>query len=68
MGEKLQIVCVYRPHTAPLSEMDRGNTERLVEALRGIERKVVIFGDFNLPGVDWDRNWSASKGGAGFLT
>ena len=61
-GEELQIVCVYRPPRTPLSELDRGNTERLVEALRGIEGKVVICGDFNLPGVDRDRNWSASEG------
>ena len=61
-GEDLKLVCVYRPPLAPRSVLDRGNTERLVEALRGIEGKVVICGDFNLPGVDWERNWSASEG------
>ena len=38
-GEELQIICVYRPPTAPLIDMDTVNTERLVEALRGIEGK-----------------------------
>ena len=60
-GEVSDCLCLQTIYSS-LSEMDRGNTERLVEALRGIEGKVVICGDFNLPGVDWDRNWSASEG------
>ena len=35
-GEELKLLCVYRPSTAPLSVLDRGNTERLVEALRAL--------------------------------
>ena len=36
-GEELKLLCVYRPPTAPLSVLDRGNTERLVEALRALK-------------------------------
>ena len=57
-SHKLSIVLVYRP----LGQADQANTERLCEVLRGLEGNVVTVGDYNLPGVDWDRNWSDKVG------
>lgn len=51
---KLSIVLVYRPP----GQADQANTERLCQALKGVEGTVMSVGDYNLPGVDWDRNWS----------
>ena len=61
-GEELKVVLVYRPPVAPGSPADRGNTERLCNMLRTLGGRVVVCGDFNLPGVDWERGWSASEG------
>ena len=61
-GDELKIVLVYRPPTSPGSAADGGNTERLCELLRGLDGKVLVLGDFNLPGVDWERGWSNSVG------
>ena len=41
---------------------DQGNTERLCGILREFKGTVITVGDYNLPGVDWDRGWSACKG------
>ena len=48
VSDKLNLLLVYRPP----SQADQGNTERLCGVLR------VLEGDYNLPGVDWKRNWS----------
>ena len=61
-SEKLSIVLVYRPPRDPGSLADQGNTERLCEMLMNLEGTVVTVGDYNLPGVDWDRGWSAREG------
>ena len=62
MEKKLTLVLVYRPPRDPGSQADHGNTERLRELLKGLEGTVVTVGDYNLPGVDWDRSWSDSEG------
>jgi hypothetical protein len=41
---------------------DHGNTGRLCDMLKKLEGTVITLGDYNLPGVDWDRGWSASEG------
>ena len=60
--EWLNLVMVYRPPRNPGSEADGGNTARLVQSLGTLEGNVVIFGDFNMPDVDWEINWSSRAG------
>ena len=43
----LNMVMVYRPPRDPGSDADAGNY------LSRVEGNVVIFGDFNMPGIDW---------------
>ena len=61
-SELLKFVMVYRPPKVPGSEADNGNTDRLCQALRSLGGNVVIFGDFNMPGIDWDKAWSNCSG------
>ena len=61
-SELLKFVMVYRPPKVPGSEADNGNTDRLCQALRSLGGNVVIFGDFNMPGIDWDKAWSNCTG------
>ena len=58
--EFLHIVLVYRPPRAPGSQEDDGNTDRLYRVLEGLQGNVVVVGDFNMPSIDWDRNWAAN--------
>ena len=58
----LNMVMVYRPPRDPGSEADAGNTASLLQSLNSLEGNVVIFGDFNMPGIDWERAWSSSAG------
>ena len=60
--EWLNMVMVYRPPRVPGSEADEGNTSRLIQSLGTLEGKNVIFGDFNMPDIDWERNWSSRAG------
>ena len=53
-SDKLNLVLVYRPP----GQADQDNTEKLCAVLKGVEGTVVTVGDYNLPGVDWDRSWS----------
>ena len=53
---------MYRPPRDPGSRADQGNTERLCGILREIKGTVITVADYNLPGVDWDRGWSACEG------
>ena len=34
---------------------DSGNTEKLVEIIRGLQGPVLLCGDLNLPDVSWDQ-------------
>ena len=61
-GEEIKLVMVYRPPTKPGSDVDGGNTARLCKSLSSLEGKVVLFGDFNMPGIEWEREWSANSG------
>ena len=61
-NNKLSLVLVYKPPKDPGSAADLGNTERLCELLTKLEGTVVTVGDYNLPGVDWDRCWSNKEG------
>ena len=65
--EFLQVVLVYRPPRVPGSEGDDGNTERLYNVLRGLHGNVVVVGDFNLPSIDWERNWAGNVREEGFV-
>ena len=56
--EFLQVVLVYRPPRDPGSERDGGNTERLYNVLGSLQGNVVVVGEFNLPSIDWERNWA----------
>jgi hypothetical protein len=60
--ELLNLVMVYRPPRDPGSESDGGNTARLIQSLGTLDGNVVIFGDFNMPDIDWERNWSSRAG------
>ena len=56
----LHVVLVYRPPRVPGSEGDGGNTERLYKVLGGLHGNVVVVGDFNMPSIDWERNWAGN--------
>ena len=60
--EELKLCLVYRPPRVPGSQGDMGNTSRMVEVLRRMEGPTVMFGDMNLPKVDWERHWSPCDG------
>lgn len=60
--EELNLCLVYRPPRVPGSQSDMGNTTRMVEALRRLEGPTVLFGDMNIPKVDWERHWSPCAG------
>ena len=61
-GEDVKLILAYRPPVSPGSPADGGNMERLCRLLSRQVGKVLVLGDFNLPGIDWDRWWSASAG------
>ena len=61
-SDTLSLVLVYRPPRDPGSTADQGNTIRLCEMLNKLEGTVITVGDYNLPGVDWDRGRSACEG------
>ena len=65
--EFLHIVLVYRPPRVPDSEDDQGNTRRLYSVLEGLPCNVVVVGDFNMPSIDWDRNWAAKSSEKGLV-
>ena len=65
--EFLQVVLVYRPPRVPGSEEDGGNTERLYKVLGGLNGNVVVVGDFNMPGIDWENNWAGNVREEGLL-
>ena len=54
----LQVVLVYRPPRTPGSEADGGNTDQLYKILDSLQGNVVVVGDFNLPSINWERNWA----------
>ena len=51
----MKIVLIYRPPRSPFSENDDNNTAKLCSALNALTGRVLVFGDFNLPGIDWAR-------------
>ena len=61
-NSKVNIVLIYRPPREPDSPQDQGNTKRLCQVLKTLEGSVITVGDYNLPGIDWERGWSASTG------
>ena len=48
----MNIVLVYWP---PGSPADAGISARLCNLLRTLSGRVLVVGDFNMPGVDWER-------------
>ena len=63
----LKVVLVYRPPRDPGSDKDGGNTERMYSVLGGLQGNVVVVGDFNLPSIDWERNWSGTAREGGLI-
>ena len=61
------MVLVYRPPRDPGSDKDGGNTERLYSVLGGLQGNVVVVGDFNLPSIDWERNWAGTAREGGLI-
>ena len=61
-AENLKIVLIYRPSRSPFSENDDNNTAKLCLALNALSGRVLVFGDFNLPGIDWERLYSSNAG------
>ena len=49
---------VYRPPRKPFSTDDGNNTASLCAMLESLPEQVVVMGDFNLPGIDWERLYS----------
>ena len=45
----------YRPPRHPGGAGDNGNTEKLVELIRGLQGPVLLCGDLNFPDIDWDQ-------------
>ena len=60
--EELNLCLVYRPPRVPGSQSDIGNTTRMVDARRMLQGPTVLFGDMNIPRVDWERHWSPCAG------
>ena len=58
---------VYRPCRDPGSEKDNGNTERLYKVLDDLQGNIVVVGDFNLPSIDWERNWAGAPREGGLI-
>ena len=53
---------MYRPPRLPFSEGDGDNTAKLCHMLKSLQGRVLVLGDFNLPGIDWQRLYSDSAG------
>ena len=51
----------------PFSESYGDNTAKLCNLIDKLDGNVVTVGDFNLPGIDWARNFSNSAGEKLFL-
>ena len=60
--QQLKLVLVYRPPAPPGGPKDGDNTARMCQSLSKLEGNVVIVGDFNMKGIDWDLGWSARSG------
>jgi hypothetical protein len=56
-GSPLSITLIYRPPSS-----GAGNTAELCKLLSSLERNSFVLGDCNLPGIDWERGTSDSKG------
>ncbi len=54
---QLRIILVYRPPGA-----DQDNTNKLCDILRMMEGNTIVIGDFNLPGIDWERGLATGGG------
>ena len=61
-GEELKCVLVYRPPREPFSRDDMNNTARLCAMLENLSGEVVVVGDFNMPGIDWQGLYSDKPG------
>ena len=62
-GKKmLKCVVIYRPPRLPFSAEDGNNTASLCALLENLSGEVVVVGDFNLPGIEWERLHSDSPG------
>ena len=61
------MVLVYRPPRVPGSKGDDENAERMFKVLEGLHGKVVVVGDFNLPSIDWERNWAGNSRDEGLI-
>ena len=55
LGGKLSLVLAYRPPRHPGSAEDKGNTDKLVELIRGLQGPVLLCGDLNLPDIGWQQ-------------
>jgi hypothetical protein len=60
---KLNIVLIYRPPSSGLE-----NLTELSEILRGADENTVFIGDFNLPGIDWEREQAKDARARTFLS
>ena len=58
----LKVVLVYRPPRSPFSDSDCYNTAKLCHMLKSLQGRVLVLGDFNLPGIDWEKMYSDSAG------
>ena len=61
-GGELKCVLVYRPPRLPFSKDDKDNTASLCAMLENLPGEVLVVGDFNLPGIDWESLYSDSPG------
>jgi hypothetical protein len=58
----LDIVLIYRPPSSGI-----GNIAELCEMLRATKDNTIFIGDFNLPGVDWERGHAREAKGRELL-
>ena len=54
-GTVLTILLAYRPPRYPGGQADNGYSERFCNLLANIKGQVVICGDLNFSGIDWER-------------
>ena len=63
---KIKIILCYRPPAA-LFTNDNGNGDNFTKMLDNLDKNVIIVGDFNMPGIEWDLLYSSSKGERTFI-
>ena len=58
--ESLTLILTYRPPRPPGSKADNGYCTKLCDLITSLTSPVILLGDLNLPGIDWDHLYASS--------